>query len=93
MTGLDKVFMIAIVISILFCVFKFLEMKFIDKEMKPIKNVVRDAVYVFVAGFVGVFGVLNMNGSLTDFMKVITNNKTADVTSGTTQIFTDAPGF
>jgi hypothetical protein len=93
MNGLDKVLLISAFITLMFCFFKFIEMKFIDKELKPVKHVIRDAAYVFCASLIGVFGFLNMNTSFKDFMNVITDNKNVDVTSGTTQIFTGEPGF
>ena len=93
MNGLDKVLLISAFITLMFCIFKFIEMKFIDKELKPVKHIIRDAAYVFGASFIGVFGFLNINGSFKDFMNVITDNKNIDVTSGTTQIFTGEPGF
>jgi hypothetical protein len=93
MNGLDKVLLISAFITLMFCFFKFIEMKFIDKELKPVKHVIRDAAYVFGASLIGVFGFLNINGSFKDFMNVITDNKNIDVTSGTTQIFTGEPGF
>jgi hypothetical protein len=93
MNGLDKVLLISSLITLFFCIFKFVEMKFIDKQMKPVKFIIRDAAYVFISSFVGVFGFLNMNTSLNDFMSVMTDSKNVDVTSGTTQIFTGAPEF
>ena len=93
MNGLDKVLLISAFITLLFCLFKFAEMKFIDKEFKPVKHVIRDAAYVFGSSLIGVFGFLNMNTSIKDFMNVITDNKNTSVTSGTTQIFTGEPGF
>ena len=93
MNGLDKVIVISSLITLFFCICKFVEMKFIEKEMKPVKFIIRDAAYVFVSSFIGVFGFLNMNTSIKDFMNVITDSKSIDVTSGTTQIFTGAPEF
>jgi hypothetical protein len=93
MNGLDKVLLISSLITLFFCIFKFVEMKFVDKQMKPVKFIIRDAAYVFISSFVGVFGFLNMNTSLNDFMSVMTDSKNIDVTSGTTQIFTGAPEF
>ena len=93
MNGLDKVIVISALITLFFCIFKFVEMKFIDKQMKPVKFIIRDAAYVFVSSFIGVFGFLNMNTSLNDFMSVMTDSKNIDVTSGTTQIFTGGPEF
>jgi len=68
-------------------------MKFIEKEMKPVKFIIRDAAYVFASSLIGVFCFLNMNASIKDFVNVITDNKSIDVMSGTTQIFTGAPEF
>jgi hypothetical protein len=68
-------------------------MKFIDKEMKPLKNVIRDSAYVLGSSLIGVFLFLNMNTSIKDFMNVITENKNIDLSSATTQIFTGEPGF
>lgn len=93
MNGLDKVLLISSLITLFFCIFKFVEMKFVDKQMKPVKFIIRDAAYVFISSFIGVFGFLNMNTSLNDFMSVMTDSKNVDVTSGTTQIFTGAPEF
>ena len=93
MNSLDKILLIAFFITLLFCIFKFIEMKFIDKEMKPLKNVIRDAAYVLSASLIGVFVFLNMNTSIKEFMNVITDSKNVDVTSATTQIFTGEPGF
>jgi len=93
MNGLDKVLLISTFITLIFCLFKFIEMKFIDKQLKPVKHVIRDSAYVFGSSLIGVFVFLNMNTSFKDFMNVITDNKNIDVTSGTTQIFTGEPGF
>jgi hypothetical protein len=93
MNGLDKVVVISGLITLFFCICKFVEMKFIEKEMKPVKFIIRDAAYVFASSFIGVFGFLNMNTSINDFMSVMTDSKNIDVTSGTTQIFTGEPGF
>jgi hypothetical protein len=88
---MQKVFMIAGLISILFCFFKFLEMKYLEKEWKPLKFVIRDAVVVFLCSTIGLFVYANINTSLTDFMNVVTDNKTSNMAA--TQIFTDEPGF
>jgi len=93
MNSLDKVLLISSFVTLLFCICKFVEMKFIEKEMKPVKMIIRDAAYVFASSFIGVFGFLNMNSSFKDFMSVITDSKNLDVTSGTTQIFTGEPEF
>jgi hypothetical protein len=93
MTGFGNVLMISLIITVLFCFMKFVEMKFIDKEMKPLKFVIRDSAVVFLCSVAGVFGVLNMKTTISDFFNVVTESKVADVASSNTQIFTDAPGF
>jgi hypothetical protein len=66
-------------------------MKFIDKELKPLKIVIRDAVIVFVSSLVGSLAYFYMDGSVTDFLNVVTDNKSFNMSA--TQIFTDEPGF
>ena len=41
--------MFSAVISIVFLVFKFIEMRFIEKENKPLKLLVRDTLVVYVS--------------------------------------------
>jgi hypothetical protein len=89
---MENVLTIAILITIFFCLAKFVEMKFIDKELKPLKFIIRDALIVFVSSISASFIYFNMNGNLADFMNVMTDTKTAPV-GGATEIFTDSPGF
>ena len=55
------------------------------------KFIVRDAITVFGCSALGSFFYLNLDGSIVDFMNLVTNNKTFDMNQ--TQIFTDEPGF
>jgi hypothetical protein len=68
-------------------------MKFIDKnkEMKPLKFFVRDAVMVFVSSLFASFSYFYMNNTINDFMNTVTETKVLSV--GTTEVFTDVPGF
>lgn len=66
-------------------------MKYIEKELKALKYIVRDAVAVFVCSLVASYSYFYMNDSFTDFMNVVTENKTLNLDS--TQIFTDVPNF
>jgi hypothetical protein len=88
---MEKAFVLASLVTFLFCLVKFIEMKFVDKELKPLKIVVRDAIIVFVCSVAGAFAYFHMNGSITDFLNVVTDTKTLN--PATTQIFTDEPGF
>ena len=43
---MEKLLIISALIALMFFILKMLEMKYIDKEMKPLKNVIRDSVFV-----------------------------------------------
>lgn len=66
-------------------------MKFVDKEWKPLKTIIRDAVIIFVCSVVGSFLLFQVDSSVTDFLNVVTDNKSFNMSA--TQIFTDEPGF
>ena len=87
---MDNVYIIPFVTTFFFCLAKLIEMKFIDKEMKPMKFLVRDAIIVFVCSLLTSYIFFNFCGSLDDFMSVITETKTIPKI---TEIFTDVPGF
>ena len=88
---MQKTFALAGVITILFCVSKLLEMKYIEKEWKPIKYLVRDSLIVFISSFVGVFIYHQGEGTVTGFVNAITENKNVDLKG--TQVFTGDPEF
>jgi len=88
---MEKVVILSIIVTCLFVFIKVLEMKFIDKEWKPIKLVVRDSVIVFCCSLIGAFLLFQVDGSVTDFLNVVTENKSFNMSA--TQIFTDEPGF
>jgi hypothetical protein len=66
-------------------------MKFVDKEWKPLKGIIRDAFFVFISSAVGGFLLFQVDSSVTDFLNLVTENKSFNM--NTTQIFTDEPGF
>ena len=88
---MEQVFIISICITVLFCAVKILEMKFIDKEFKPMKYLMRDAIIVLASSAIVTYSVLNMNSTIKSFFNVVTASKT--ITPAATQVFTDAPGF
>lgn len=87
----ETIFLLAFFTTTLFLFLRFLEMKFIDKEYKPLKILVRDGVMVFSSALITAYILSNMNGSIKDFMNVITETKTFN--PDTTEIFTDTPAF
>jgi len=77
-----NVFLFAGIISVMFVLAKLAEMKFIDKEPKPMKLLVRDALVVYVSVVAGDF-------MLDQLMPFIEPSKI----SSSPEVFVDAPDF
>lgn len=88
---MEKVLLITIVITVVFGIFKFLEMKYLERHMKPVKELIRDIFIVFLASFTCLFIALNYQHKLDDFLAVVTN--TSVIKPDTTQVFTGTPDF
>ncbi len=93
-----SIFIVAAVVSILFVIVKFIEMRFIDKEERPLKVFVRDALVVYFSVVGGCF--------LMDQLKQMTaaggtGSVVGDVlggggtsgTNGAPPVFLDNPNF
>lgn len=80
---MENIFVIAAVISVTYIIGKFIEMRFIEKENKPLKLLIRDALVVY---FSVIFG---------DFIIKQVNPVIYSVSGGSkvTPVFTDNPGF
>jgi len=78
---MDSLFVHAGIISLLYLTIKYLEMRLINKDMKPIKEVVRDTLIVFVSTVLGMY-------MISEFMP-----SAASLQKEATKAFTDAPGF
>jgi len=52
---MENIFVVAGIISVIFFIVKFLEMRFIEKESKPLKLLVRDTLVVYVSIVAGNF--------------------------------------
>ncbi len=52
---MEQYFLYALLISVSYILIKFIEMKIILKEFKPLKDVIRDTVIVFVSVIIGMF--------------------------------------
>jgi hypothetical protein len=78
-----SIFVVAGVISITFLVAKFLEMRYVEKESKPLKLLIRDALVVYFSVILANFVMEQLN--------------TAIESSGggkkVTPVFTDNPSF
>ena len=88
---MEKIILFAVVVTVLFGVMKFAEMKLIEEEIKPLKEIARDVVMVFGSAILGGYVFLMNNKYLDEMFSVIMNTKTLNTDS--TQIFTGAPEF
>ena len=52
---MDNIYLTGLVISCAFLIAKFLEMRFITKENKPLKTIIIDTVFVYFSVIVGYF--------------------------------------
>jgi len=88
---MEQIVLLSFLITVLFCVFKVVEMKYLEKEDKPLKFLVRDAIVVFICSLLATFLFENMEHHLNDFFNVVT--ETTVLHANNTQVFTDTPGF
>jgi hypothetical protein len=77
---------------VLFILIKIIEMKFISKTMKPIKEVVRDALLVGMAVGLSAFSVFTLQGNKA-VSELINGLSEKQVLTGQAPVFTDNPGF
>ena len=66
-------------ISVCYLLFKFIEMRFVLKENKPLKVLVRDTVLVYLSVVLGSF--------------IISQIGESNITSKLPEVFTNDPGF
>ena len=88
---MEKIIFFSLVVTVLFLIFKIIEMKYIEKEWAPVKILIRDLVMVFVSSFLGA-NVLNYTGNnVTQFFNVLTDTKVNPTRNA--EVFTDNPNF
>jgi len=88
---MEKEFSFSLIIVLIFTLFKFLEMKFVDKEFKPIKLLIRDSLMVFASSFSGAYVFLNHHQTFSNFFSVVTDTNMLDMSD--TKVYTDTPTF
>lgn len=76
-------FIISSVVSIIFLIIKFIEMRFIEKENKPLKFLIRDAILVYFSVVCGFLIIEQVQPVMEDGF----------VSNSSTPVFTDNPGF
>ena len=77
-------FVIAGIISFVYFLVKFIEMRFVDKESKPLKFLIRDSLLVYFSVVVGLFVIEQLKPVIQDGGENTVVNPA---------VFTDNPGF
>ena len=74
-----SVFIIGVVIAVIFLILKFIEMRYILKEKKPLKTLFRDTVVVYISVVVGYYTLNQISSDIVD--------------NSSPEVFTGNPGF
>jgi hypothetical protein len=88
---MEKLFILALLITFLYCSMKIIDMKYVSKEWKPLKTVIREAVVVCISSVAAIFAFNVSNGSISGFFNIVTDNVVLNPSA--TEVFTDEPGF
>ena len=88
---MENIFIVSFLVTVFFTAFKLFESKYLEKDEKPLKVIVRDAIIVLVSSISATFIYFNCEGYISDFFNAVTETKVLNANA--TQIFTDAPGF
>lgn len=68
------------IIAFIYLLLKFVELRITQKEVKPVKELIRDTIIVYLSAMVGLY-IINEFMPTTSVVKTVTN------------VFTDSPGF
>jgi len=80
---MENIFALGAVISIIYVLCKLIEMRFILKEVKPLKFLIRETLHVYISVVIGLFVANQFN--------LIKN--TVDTMKGGVNVFVDNPEF
>jgi hypothetical protein len=81
---MDNIFLLAAIIAVSFFLFKFLEMRFILKEGRPLKILIKESLQVYISAVIGLF--------IAGQFKVV-QNTVSSIGGGNVNVFVDNPGF
>jgi len=83
---MEKILIVVCIVAILFALGKFALAKFVEKEMPPVKIIVRDTALAGMATMVGLFAMTQIE-NVWGAASILPGSVAAP------QIFTDEPGF
>ena len=75
---MSELLMSGVVVSIIYGLLRFIEMRFILKENKPLKDLFRDTIIVFISTVIGI---------------VVLQQFTTNIGKSVPKVFTDKPNF
>jgi hypothetical protein len=75
---MDNLFIVAAVVSVIFLLLKFAEMRIIIKKNKPLKELVKDTFVVYFSIIIGIY-----------ILKQLSTNELSPATN----VFVDSPNF
>lgn len=52
---MDNIFLVAGIVAVIFFIGKFLEMRYVDEEVKPLKVLIKDSLLVYISVVTGFF--------------------------------------
>jgi len=87
---METLFAIVTITTILYILFRIIEMKVLKKEMKPVKELVYDAIIVAGSSAIAVFLTSSMSKSVGGFLNAVTEQPMLPASA---PVFTDPPGF
>ena len=80
---MDNIFLIGALVSLIFFIAKFLEMRFVEKQNKPLKFLIRDSLLVYFCVIIGYVIIQQVHPLIME----------GGVKVSTPAVFTDNPGF
>jgi len=80
---MENIFVLSTLIAIVYFLAKFIEMRFVLKEIKPLKVLIRETLLAYISTVIGLF-IANQF----DMMKTAVN-----AIGGGVNVFVDNPGF
>ena len=75
----NSIFVAGVAVAVIYLIFRFIEMRFILKENKPLKLLARDTLLVYLSVLLGNFIMVQIGG--------------IDIVSKVPQVFTNVPEF
>ena len=88
---MEETFIVAVIITVSFCLSKFIERRYLGQEAKPLKDDVKESLIVMLCAVFGAYMYFNFQTTIRDFFNVVSETKILNTT--TTQVFTDEPSF